>query len=156
MPRNSLTPAHRSLQRQQLDATRGADTLRMMAPPKRGWVRAIRMSLGMTSAQLGRRLGMSAQGAADLERREGDGTITLASLRKAADALDCDVLVALVPRTSLEETINAQARRKAAAERGRVMHTMSLEAQQSGVADALDASTHVESWLTTRIKRLWD
>lgn len=156
MPRNSLTPAHRSLQRQQLDATLGAETLRTMAPPKRGWVRAIRMSLGMTSAQLGRRLGMSAQGAADLERREGDGTITLASLRKAADALDCDVLVALVPRTSLEETINAQARRKAAAERGRVMHTMSLEAQQSGVADALDASTHVESWLTTRIRRLWD
>jgi predicted DNA-binding mobile mystery protein A len=156
MPPKRLSAAHRSLQRRQLDAKLGAGALRHLEPPKRGWIRAIRTALGMTSAQLGKRLGMSAQGAADLERREREGTVTLATLRKAADALECDLVVVLAPRTSLDQTIRDRASVKAAAERGSVMHTMSLEAQQSGVAEAIDPSKDVESWLTTRINRLWD
>jgi predicted DNA-binding mobile mystery protein A len=91
MPPKRLSPEHRSLQRRQLDAKLGDEALRHLEPPKHGWIRTIRMALGMTSAQLGKRLGMTAQGAADLENRERDGTVTLGSLRKAADALECDL-----------------------------------------------------------------
>lgn len=157
MPRSRSSHEFLALQRRQLDAKLGREAgLRAVETPKRGWLRAIRVALGMTSAQLGKRLGMSPQGALDLERREASGTITVASLRKAAAALNCDLVVALVPRTSLEETVREQARTRAADERNRVVHTMRLEAQDEGVEAALDQRRDVESWATTRIGQLWD
>lgn len=110
----------------------------------------------MTAAQLGKRLGMSRQGVVDLERREAGETITLANLRKAAEALNCDLIVALVPRTSLEDTVREQAQIKATDERKRVVHTMRLEAQDEGVAATLAQRQDLDSWITTRIRRLWD
>ena len=157
MARSRSSHEFLALQRRQLDAKlRRAASLRTVETPKRGWIRAIRTALGMSSAQLGKRLGMSSQGALDLERREARGTITVASLRKAAEALNCELVVALVPRTSLEETVREHARTRAAGERNRVVHTMRLEAQDEGVEAALDQRRSVESWVTTRIGRLWD
>jgi hypothetical protein len=70
--------------------------------------------------------------------------------------MNCDLFVALVPRTSLEQTVREQAQAKAADERDRVIHTMRLEAQQSGVNEALDPTSDVQAWLTERIRQLWD
>lgn len=99
---------------------------------------------------------MTSQGALDLERREQDESITVAKLRKTAEALDCDLVVALVPRTSLEDTVQQRARKKALEERDRIVHTMRLEAQQRGVAEALATERSQQEWLTNRLARLWD
>ncbi len=48
-----------------------------------------------------------------IEHSETRGTIKLDTLRRAAAALDCDVIYYLVPRTSLEDTVRLQARHKA-------------------------------------------
>lgn len=109
----------------------------------------------MTAAQLGRRLGSSPQAVLDLERSEGADTITLASLRKAALALDCDLVVVMVPKSSLENTVQRRAREKAAEETNRIVHTMRLEDQDEGVETSIDPE-QVKGWLTTRIGRLWD
>ncbi|MFN9631191.1 MAG: helix-turn-helix domain-containing protein, partial [Cyanobacteriota bacterium] len=53
-------------------------------PPPRplvGWLRAIREALGMTSAALGQRLGITASGVRKLEQAEAADAITLATLR---------------------------------------------------------------------------
>ena len=110
----------------------------------------------MTSAQFAKRLGMSPQGALDLERREASGSITLGKLRHAARALGSDLVIAFVPTTSLEEMVRHQAHAKAREERHRLIHTMRLEAQQEGVDEALDAERTVDTWLTQRVGRLWD
>lgn len=102
--------------------------------PSGGWVRTIRQALGMSAAQLGRRLGLSRQAAADLERREVSLSVTLATLQKAAEAMNADLVYAIVPRQGLEDTIRAQARKKAEHTLGRAAHTMKLEAQ--GVSDS--------------------
>jgi transcriptional regulator with XRE-family HTH domain len=52
--------------------------------PPAGWARAIREALGMSAGQLARRVGVSRETIATLERSEGRGTITLASLEKLA------------------------------------------------------------------------
>jgi predicted DNA-binding mobile mystery protein A len=126
-------------------------------PPKWGGVRSIREALGMSLSQMGRRLKVTAQAARDLERREVLGTISLETLRRAADALDCDLVYALVPRRPLLESIRSQARRKAEAEIGRVAHSMKLEGQ--GVAqvetDAL-IEDRVEELVTRMPRNLWD
>ena len=97
-----LSLSMQDLQRRQLDAQLGADArLLETEQPESGWLFAIRKSLGMQTRQFARLLRITPQAASAIERSEREGTITLASLRKAADALNCDVVLALVPRESL-------------------------------------------------------
>ena len=97
--------------------------------PSHGWIRALRDALGMTAQQLGERMQISQPSVHRLEHSEAEGTIQLSSLRKAAAALDCEVVYALVPRRSLRETYDAAARRVARRELGLIGHTMALEDQ---------------------------
>lgn len=126
---------------------------RFAIPPK-GWVRAIRDAIGMTGAQLGKRLGMTAQGIVGLERSEASGTIQLNTLRRAAEAMDCVIVYALVPKTSLTEMVDRRAREIALRALGRVSHSMALEDQQ--VDRDLDKriQTYIETAL--RDRDLWE
>src|SRR6202162_2401094 len=98
------------------DAIRHLDrrfaTLRPLAksqrPPK-GWLRAIRDALGMTTAQLGRRLGVSQPRIVELEQSEVSGKVTLNSLQRAAEALGCRFVYALVPDKRLAEIVRERA-----------------------------------------------
>lgn len=97
--------------------------------PSRGWVRAIRDALGMSTTQLARRLGVDRSNIVRLEQSEMNDTVRLGTLRRAAEALDCTLVYALVPNSSLAETVAAKTREVAAAELASVEHTMLLEAQ---------------------------
>jgi predicted DNA-binding mobile mystery protein A len=98
------------------------------APP-RGWIRAVRNALGMTAEQLGERMGIAQPTVNRLESSEAEGTIQLNTLRRAAEALGCEVVYALVPRKTLHETYEEAARAVVRLELGRVSHTMALEDQ---------------------------
>jgi predicted DNA-binding mobile mystery protein A len=97
-------------------------------PPK-GWIRAIRDALGMTAEQLGERLGISQPSVQRLELSEAEDTIQLNTLRRVAEALNCEVVYALVPRESLQATYDQAARAVARRELGAVSHSMALEDQ---------------------------
>lgn len=116
----------------QIDSAR---PLTRIPRPERGWVNAIRRALGMTEAQLAKRMGISQSSLHRLESSEAAGTIGLDSLRRAAEALDCEVAYILVPRASLEATVSARARSLARAELDRVAQSMALEAQDVGVSE---------------------
>jgi len=143
-----------ALQRRQLDAR--LTQLPPLEAPRAGWIRTIREALGMTMAQLGTRLRISAQSVQDLEQREKLETISVAKLREAAEALECELRIVFVPRSSLESAMREQAARKAREERNRLIHTMRLEAQGEGVEEVLDEGRAIELWLTDRARRLWD
>jgi len=115
---------------QQLQIWRAA-TVKAPAP-KEGWLRTVRRSIGLSTGQLARRLGVRQPWVMQLEKGEARGTVTLASLRKAAQALDCDLVYALVPRVPLEKRVRAQASRVAARELKSVSHSMDLERQRPG------------------------
>lgn len=103
--------------------------LQKMQRPHKGWIRAVKEALGMSSKQLAARLGVSAPRITALEKSEVDETVTLASLRRAAEALDCALVYSFVPKGSFEEVLQTRARRIAADIIGKVDHTMRLEAQ---------------------------
>jgi predicted DNA-binding mobile mystery protein A len=103
--------------------------------PPRGWVKAIREAIGMTAAQLGARLGVSQVRALALEKAEASGSVTLDSLERAALALDCQLVYALVPRRPLEELIEQRASELARKQLQTTRHTMALEAQPVDAAD---------------------
>lgn len=127
----------RNLRLKQLDrALEPYRTARNESRPSKGWIRAIRQALGVSSGDLARRLGTSRQLPLQLEKGEAEDRITLKSLRAAANALDCDLVYALVPRAdSMQELIENRARAEAKNRVLGVEHSMALENQAVGRID---------------------
>lgn len=111
------------------------------ATPDRGWVRAIREALGMSVADLAGRLGLAPSGVSRIERDEVSGRVRLETLRRLAEALDCTLVYALVPKTSLEGAVRAQATKLATAQAGRVDQSMRLERQE---VSARELAEHID------------
>ena len=132
-----MNALRRSIRRQQIDAQLAQFVDLSNAPtPKGGWIRAVREALGMSLEQFARRLGLaSASTAFQLEHAEENGSITIKRMRAAADSLGCDLIVALVPRVSLERAAQEQALRKARERLDRLSHTMAMEAQHVDEAE---------------------
>jgi predicted DNA-binding mobile mystery protein A len=122
--------------------------------PHKGWIRAIRDALGMSSTELANRIGVSQQSVSQMEHSELQETITLETLRRAADALDCDLVYVLEPRTTLDEAVRQQAHKKAARHLAPLAHHSRLE-DQALVAD--DEAAQLEEFASRFIDRrgLW-
>src|SRR6516225_12018564 len=101
-------------------------TVARYSPPVRGWIKAVREALGMSTAQLAKRLGVKQPSVVDLEQSEAKGSIELATLRRVAEALDCKLVYALVPNKPLETMIRDRARLFAQRRRKPVEHSMLL------------------------------
>jgi predicted DNA-binding mobile mystery protein A len=125
-------------------------------PPK-GWLRAIRDALGMTTAQFARRLGVSQPRIIELEKSEANGSVTLNTLQRAAEALGCRLVYALVPERPLAEIVNERAGLIADRQSSAVEHSMRLEDQ--AVKDkraAQELRRQMIEELLRRPARLWD
>ena len=135
--------------RQLDEALEPFDFLRRRPPPLTGWAKAIREALGMSIRQMSRRTGLSRTSISSAEAGEAKGTVQFDTLQGLADALDCDLVYALVPCSSLARTLEAQAEKKAAQLVGRVADSMELEAQ--GVPD--EETKHQIKELATTLLR---
>lgn len=74
-------------------------------------------------------MGISPKTIPDIERSEVAETIKLETLRRAANALNCDLAYVLVPRTPLDTMVEEQARLKALRHLDPVAHHGLLENQ---------------------------
>jgi len=100
--------------------------------PQHGWLKAVRKGLGLTLREVAARLGVSAPAIRALETSEAEERITLASLKRVAGVLGCDVVYVLVPRTgSFDELADHEARRQVTPHIEATEHSMVLEAQGS-------------------------
>jgi predicted DNA-binding mobile mystery protein A len=123
-------------------------------PPARGWIKAVREALGMTTAQLAIRMRVKQPSIVDLEHSEAKGSIELATLRRVAEALDCKLIYALVPNKPLETTVRERAREFARRRMAPVEHSMLLEDQK---VTERDADARVDEILRETNPRLfWD
>jgi len=146
-----------ALGRRQLDAAVCSRLAAKVPPrPARGWVAAIRSALGMTTRQLAARMGMRQPSLIALEKAEVAGTISLNTLRRAAEALDCDLAYVLVPRRPLDETVKLRARAIAEAHAAAASHSMQLEDQ--GISPRARAAqvTRLTEALVNEGSRLWE
>ena len=105
------------------------------ARPQRGWLRAMREGLGMTTRQLAQRMGRAQSVIVDAEKSEARDSITLASLRLAAEAMDCVLVYAIVPKAPIDEMLRARATEVADVQLARMSHMMALENQSLDRAD---------------------
>jgi predicted DNA-binding mobile mystery protein A len=147
----------RDLQLQQMDGLLGPwKAAQLGTRPRSGWVRAVRETLGMSAAAFARRLGISHAGVRKLEASEASDTITLATLRKLAQALDCELHYALIPRTSLAQQLQDRAKLVAKERLHPVAHSMALEDQAvHGPANKLQFDRAVKDLVEGSRRELW-
>lgn len=145
------------LKLRQLDATlsrwRAAD---LPSRPASGWLKAIREALGMTATHQAKTLGVTTSTVTRLETSEADDTISLGTLRRAAEALGCELQYALVPKKTLVETLEARANALARQQMAAISHSMALEAQSTS-RETVEVQTRAlaESLLKGSRRALW-
>lgn len=126
------TQQMRRLARTRLDQT--GDVLRQMllrlqSAPHGGWIAATRDALGMSQSDLARRLGVLPSSVVKLENSERAGTVRVETLRRAAAAMDCELVVLVVPRQSLQSSVDQQRLKLYNATFNRTAFHMKLEDQ---------------------------
>lgn len=108
---------------------RAAVSARGLSLPKEGWIRTVRKALGMSGAQLARRLGVTRALVSNTERAELSGSVTIKAMQQMAKAMDCRFVYAIVPDGAIQDMISKRAREKALAIVDRANKHMALEAQ---------------------------
>jgi predicted DNA-binding mobile mystery protein A len=84
---------------------------RSASVPARGWLRAVREGIGLTQSRAARNAAMKRQSLAQFEIAESKGSISLVSLRRTAEAMDCELVYFVVPREATASTYSALAER---------------------------------------------
>jgi predicted DNA-binding mobile mystery protein A len=106
---------------------------RLINRPRRGWLRAVREATGLTRRQVAQSIEVTPQLLATLEKSEAHDRITLHSLEKVAEAMGCQLVYAIVPKSgTLQDLAEKRTRDKAAEDVKAVEHTMALENQAVG------------------------
>jgi len=149
----------KSLQLQQLNSKMlGFATLKQVAIPPTGWIKAIRTAIGMSMEQLGNKLSITKQGILDIEKREKDGSITIKALKEIGRALDMQLVYGFVPNDgSLDALIEKRAHELASKIVLRTANTMKLENQGNSKNRIEKAIKERSSEIKNEMPRmLWD
>lgn len=146
-----------SLARKNLDKKLGSLRAERIVMPSRGWTKAIREALGMTTRQLAERMRVAPSRVTTIEKAEAAGAVSLKTLRETAEALGCQLVYAFVPTKPLDDILHDQAARKARYELAQLNHTMRLE-NQALTPDDLKSEEErlIGEWLTHSSRRLWE
>lgn len=125
--------------------------------PSIGWVKTIRKALGMTATQLGKRLGLTRMRIVQLERGEINDAISLRTLKAVAEAMECELIYAIIPKISLTNIIEVRAQQVANNIMKSVSHSMFLEDQ--GISKE-EQKEQLQELIKTLIEKspqkLWD
>ena len=133
--------------------------LRANRRPSRGWLKAVRGALGINTRQLAQRCGVQHSSILKIEKNEIQDKASIESLKKIADAMNCQLIYAIVPKTgynSLEEIINHQAQLLAYKLMTQVDHTMKLESQGTSPKEIQNQTKKLANELKDKMdSRIW-
>lgn len=147
------------LQIEQLDRKlKGFKEAAQVTQPTIGWLKTIRVSLGMSLQQVADKLSITKQSVQEIEIREKEGSITLKSLKEAANALDMQLVYALVPKDgTLDNLIERKAKELAKRIVSRTSNTMKLEDQENSKERLKKAVEERTAIIKNEMpKTLWD
>jgi predicted DNA-binding mobile mystery protein A len=97
--------------------------------PPEGWLRTVRKALGMSGAELARKMGVTRARVVQAEHAELTGGVTFKSMQATAEAMGCRFVYAIIPPGRVEDIIMAQAHKKATAIVSTASKHMALESQ---------------------------
>lgn len=127
---NSIDSTKHVVLQQLMSRVKATRSLHPPKLPKDGWVRTIRKTLGMSGAQLARKMGYTRNRISVLEKKEATGDISINQLRELANGLNADLTYYIVPQKDPEQLIKDQAQKKATEIIQNTHQNMYLELQQ--------------------------
>ncbi len=110
----------------------------------------------MNMRQFANRMGVHTSRIPKIEQDELSGSLTVKTLQRAADSLDCVFVYGFMPRSNLEKTVKNQAMIKTETEFARVAHTMELEAQSLSPAAKKELFNNMVQSILESPSTLWD
>jgi predicted DNA-binding mobile mystery protein A len=112
--------------------------------PTGGWLASVREALGLTLEEVARHLGTRRPNVLRFEKYEASERITLHNLRRVAEAMGCQLVYALIPKSgSFVDLSEKPVRDRALRDVESVMHTMALEDQKpQNTKQLIEDETH--------------
>ena len=125
---------------------------RNIVPKGNSWINTVREAIGMTAVQLAKRLGVTQPRIAKMEANEEN--LKLCTMKKLAEAMNCDFVYYFKPKTSFQDIVQNQAKKKAAEILLGVNLNMALENQDIQTKEAVDDMA--DDFIKGNTKRIWD
>ena len=128
------------------------------APLSVGWIQSVRLALGMSLRQLAERVGVSVSALTSFEKREQTDSVSLATLKKAANAMDMELVYYFKPKDgSIKNAVEKQARKKAQEILNQSNQTMKLEDQETNSSSQeLELERLTKDIMSKMPQNLWD
>lgn len=123
-----------------------------IVPRTSGWIKTVREAIGMTVSQLAARLGVAQPRITKMESNEDN--LKLSTMKKAAEAMNCEFVYYFKPRTTFQNLVDEQAQKKAAEVLKTVNVNMALENQE--IAEDEAVKDFASDLINTKIKQIWD
>ena len=123
-----------------------------IVPQSSGWIKTVRKAIGMTVSQLAARLGVIQPRITKMESNEDN--LKLSTMKKAAEAMNCEFVYYFKPRTTFQNLVDEQAQKKAAEVLKTVNVNMALENQE--IAEDEAVKDFASDLINTKIKQIWD
>ena len=123
-----------------------------IVPQSSGWIKTVREAIGMTVSQLAARLGVTQPRITKMESNEDN--LKLSTMKKAAEAMNCEFVYYFKPRTTFQNLVDEQAQKKAAEVLKTVNVNMALENQE--IAEDEAVKDFASDLINTKIKHIWD
>ena len=123
-----------------------------IVPQSSGWIKTVREAIGMTVSQLAARLGVTQPRITKMESNEDN--LKLSTMKKAAEAMDCEFVYYFKPKTTFQNLVDEQAQKKAAEVLKTVNVNMALENQE--IAEDEAVKDFASDLINTKIKQIWD
>lgn len=123
-----------------------------IVPQSSGWIKTVREAIGMTVSQLAARLGVTQPRITKMESNEDN--LKLSTMKKAAEAMNCEFVYYFKPRTTFQNLVDEQAQKKATEVLKTVNVNMALENQE--IAEDEAVKDFASDLINTKIKQIWD
>ncbi len=146
------------LKRRKLDEKLSQEQLfKELKIPENGWIFEIRTALEMSYVQMAKRLKVTPSAIKSFEKSEQEGKISVDTLRKAAKSMNCKLVYAIVPESSLEKIYNDQVIKVAGAIFQKASHSMELEKQEVDEKENKEQLKDLYDEINyTMNKKIWD
>ena len=123
-----------------------------IVPKGVSWINTVREAIGMTAVQLAKRLGVTQPRIAKMEINEEN--LKLSTMKKVAQAMNCDFVYYFKPKTTFQDIVQIQAKKKAEEILLGVNLNMALENQDIQTKEAVNDMA--ADFINGNTKKIWD
>ena len=122
-----------------------------------GWIKLMRQALGMSGAQLARKMGVTRALVSNTEKAETEGRVTINKMQDFAHARDCEFVYCMIPREKIQTSLKQRAMQKAQSIVDRTNKHMGLEGQAlSNEQVKLETERLASEILKNELSDLWN